>query len=384
MNVHSSRTRDPRESLAACLRSRRSEFQLLAEADDDSGEFPKRALQLLAECGCLRAVLPQTYGGLGLGWRGESRQILFDVLRAVGGIHLSAARLLEGHINAFQLLWLYGTDEQRKAVCEYVGSGNLLGVWNAPSRRGELELRDDGPGQFRLSGHKAYASGAGSISRPLVTARHQRLGLVMVWPSIVYSVGPAAEWTMQGMRSSMTLSVKFDGRVSDDDIFGAADDYHRQPVFSGGAWRFLAAQLGAGERMVEEMRQLLLASKRTADPHQLVRMAACRVSLQGARLWIDAASAKNFDTLAESGEVVQCANEARVVVERHLLDVMENVQRSVGLQAFSRACPIERVARDLATYLRQPAPDALRESVGAWAFAHPSQGLGGALYDSEA
>ena len=32
-------------------------------------------------------------------------------------------------------------------------------------------------------------------------------------------------------------------------------------------------------------------------------------------------------------------------------------QRSVGLQGFLREHPLERLSRDLATYLRQPAPD---------------------------
>jgi hypothetical protein len=33
------------------------------------------------------------------------------------------------------------------------------------------------------------------------------------------------------------------------------------------------------------------------------------------------------------------------------------VQRSLGLSAFLRSNPVERMCRDLATYLRQPAPD---------------------------
>jgi alkylation response protein AidB-like acyl-CoA dehydrogenase len=48
---------------------------------------------------------------------------------------------------------------------------------------------------------------------------------------------------------------------------------------------------------------------------------------------------------------------ARGAVERAALDVMELANRSVGLQAFMASHPIERLVRDLATYLRQPAPD---------------------------
>jgi hypothetical protein len=45
------------------------------------------------------------------------------------------------------------------------------------------------------------------------------------------------------------------------------------------------------------------------------------------------------------------------VTERAALDVMECVQRGTGLSGLMRPNPIERICRDLATYLRQPVPD---------------------------
>ena len=44
-------------------------------------------------------------------------------------------------------------------------------------------------------------------------------------------------------------------------------------------------------------------------------------------------------------------------MEKAGLDVLQLAQRSVGLQGFMREHPLERLSRDLATYLRQPAPD---------------------------
>ena len=43
--------------------------------------------------------------------------------------------------------------------------------------------------------------------------------------------------------------------------------------------------------------------------------------------------------------------------ERAGLDVLERAQRSVGLAGFLQTHPLERLMRDLATYLRQPGPD---------------------------
>jgi hypothetical protein len=46
-------------------------------------------------------------------------------------------------------------------------------------------------------------------------------------------------------------------------------------------------------------------------------------------------------------------------------------QRSVGLQAFLRPNPIERMSRDLATYLRQPGPDRALTDAAAGILAQP-------------
>ncbi|MBE1161557.1 acyl-CoA dehydrogenase family protein [Dyella acidiphila] len=370
-------------SVLTALRQHASALAQAAIEDDVTEAFPHRAIRILESAGCLHAVLPPERGGLGLGWMPASTPLLLDLLRAMGGIHLSAARLFEGHVNAFELLWTCGTPDQRDAVCAYIRRGELLGVWNAPSFRGELTLTTNTKGSYTLEGPKAYASGAGGIRRPLVTAQHPELGLLIVWPDLPYEIGPADDWLMHGMRASMTRSVRFHGEVDHDHVFGTHDDYHRQPGFSGGAWRFLAAQLGAGEALVEGMRDSLVQRRRAIDTCQQLRMSECMVALDTARKWVsDAAVYLRRSEL--SIEAIVChANEARIVVERALLDVLERVHRGVGLQSFSRSSPLERIARDLATYLRQPAPDALLIAVGEQAFKTPLPGLLGGPYDHE-
>ena len=361
----------------------RGELILAAQRDDLSETFPLASMEILKRAGCLRSVLPPAYGGNGVGWDSESVNLLFNLLRAIGGLHLSCARLFEGHVNAFQLLWTFGNSTQRESVCRYVAEGGLLGVWNAPSRDGELLLYEEEGMGLTLKGSKAYASGAGGIQRPLVTARHPQKGLVIVWPDIAYKVGDASEWSMHGMRASVTRSVKFDGAIKPSHVFGKADDYHSQPQFSGGSWRFLAAQLGAGEALAELMRTDLVRRERTTDSHQRARMAHCATALETARKWVlDAARLASAEELSVA-HVIQHANGARVVVERSLLDVMEMVQRAIGLQLLSRDHPGERILRDLTTYLRQPAPDALVESLGEQTFAHGLATLFGSRYDAE-
>ncbi|GJE34186.1 hypothetical protein LDDCCGHA_4393 [Methylobacterium oxalidis] len=71
-------------------------------------------------------------------------------------------------------------------------------------------------------------------------------------------------------------------------------------------------------------------------------------------------------------------NLARLAVERAGLAVLERAERSVGLQGFLRDHPLERLSRDLATYLRQPAPDRALALAARHALAAP--GLAGDLW----
>jgi alkylation response protein AidB-like acyl-CoA dehydrogenase len=59
-------------------------------------------------------------------------------------------------------------------------------------------------------------------------------------------------------------------------------------------------------------------------------------------------------------------NLARVAVESAALEIIRLVQRSLGLSAFLQTNPVERLMRDLAIYLRQPATDEALTEAAAW------------------
>jgi len=57
---------------------------------------------------------------------------------------------------------------------------------------------------------------------------------------------------------------------------------------------------------------------------------------------------------------------ARVAVEQACNQAMQLAQRSLGLAAFVRPHPVERLCRDLATYLRQPAMDMVLDEAATY------------------
>jgi alkylation response protein AidB-like acyl-CoA dehydrogenase len=330
---------------------------LRAAALDVDGAFPNEDVADLADSGLLAAPLPTEHGGFGLGTSPHGALRLAEVLRLIGWGSLALGRLYEGHVNALALIVRCGTAAQVARCSHDVHAGRLFGVWNTEDSRGLRLLA--GRDLHILDGGKTFASGAGFVERPVVTAREDGGDVLMVLPRL--ERGERADlsgWHAHGMRASATGSIDLSGlEIGDDLILGSAGDYHRQPGFSAGAWRFAAVHLGGIERLLDELRDHLRLTGRGKDPHQLVRLGEAAMAAEAARMWVERAA-----TLAESGvadgeRVVAYVNLARLAVERTGLDVLERVHRSIGLAGFLRPHPVERISRDLATYLRQPAPD---------------------------
>lgn len=329
-----------------------------ADAEDRDDGFPAADVSDLARLGLLAAPVPAAEGGAGLGEEPGSSK-LAQVLRLVGYGSLALGRLYEGHVNAIQLVARYGHAGQRARLFADASGGHLFGVWNTEPPEGGLTLEEAAAGPT-LRGVKTFASGAGFVTRALVTARRAGQGdpLMLVLPLAPGERADLSAWRAHGMRASATGTVDFTGLpVAGDDILGGPDDYHRQPAFSGGAWRFAAVQSGGIEAVFDAWRAHLAASGRGSDPHQLARLGDGAIAVESARLWVMRAAEIATGATLEPERVVAYVNLARLAVERAGLDVLQLAQRSVGLQGFLRGHPLERLSRDLGTYLRQPAPD---------------------------
>jgi alkylation response protein AidB-like acyl-CoA dehydrogenase len=174
---------------------------------------------------------------------------------------------------------------------------------------------------------------------------------------------------LSGMRAAITGSVDFSGMpVSRADLLGAEGDYLREPVFSAGAWRGSAAALGGLIALVEQHRREIAARRRDADPHQRARFGQLLITNETARLWMQQAASRACLEDGSAAQIVAYVNLARIAVETACLDAMRLTQRSLGLGAFIAGHPAERICRDLAVFLRQPAPDETLDKAAAYYF----------------
>ena len=340
---------------------------------DDAARFPDEEIVALRQAGALDMTLPIEHNDhAGVDALADG---LATFLMATGAGNLAVGRITEAHINARHLIARYGSRQQRARTADDIRMGHLFALWVTDPPQGGLRMTRARSG-IRLDGGKIFCSGAGHATRALVTATDDAGDSYM----LVLALG-AGECTgrleapLQGMRAAVTGAVDFTGcTVDPDTCLGQSGDYLREPAFSTGAWRGSAVAAGGLQSLVAIMQDQLKAADRIGNPHQLQRLGNAMIAFETSSLWVRRAARIAEDPTVDPAKAVAYVGLARIAVEMACLDAMQLVQRSLGLSAFRRGNPVERICRDLGTYLRQPAPDAVLTEAAAHLARYPEWG----------
>ncbi|BDA83293.1 hypothetical protein Sa4125_08350 [Aureimonas sp. SA4125] len=325
-----------------------------APDSDRSGSFPERNFDILRSGGHV-ALPPIAASDIGT---------LLQLLAAVGRGDLSTGRIFEGHCNAMLLIEACGTPEQRTDARTATAQGKVFGVWNTDMPGNPLLLEDG-----HLVGAKNFASGVDGLATAIVTVSTPGGRQMLAVPLDDVSVD-RSWWRPMGMHASGSHIVDFGRReVPPSWILGDPDVYIAQPWFSGGAIRFAAVQLGGMHAILDVAVNHLTRIRREGDPYQSHRIARMGIAVETGYAWLDRAAATwqeaaEAKTPTSSERLVSTANAFRTVVETEALRVLELAERSVGAGGFIAPHPLERLVRDLRTYLRQPNPDGALAALG--------------------
>lgn len=347
-----------------------------AAKTDQEGDFPVESFRTLAEAGLYAVNLPDGP----LDGRDSNTPELLQLLKRIGGANLAVGRVYEGHINALQLVHQFATEHQKQVWFGAAESQCLFSVWNTQAADG-VKIHAVGEGRYVLEGAKTFCSGAGWINRPLVTGelmegREARGWQMCIIPTERVQAIPQDDsfWKPLGMRASASFKMDFTGvELTEDDLLGQPGDYYRQPDFSGGAIRFAAVQLGAAESLFDHTRHFLLEQNRTNDPFQKARLAEMAWLIESGNQWLNAAGTKADQWRWEetdTAKLVAYANMTRTAIEQICTRVMHLTEQAIGARGLLRPLPFERIIRDLTIYLRQPAPDATIQDIGAYVSNH--------------
>jgi alkylation response protein AidB-like acyl-CoA dehydrogenase len=286
---------------------------------------------------------------------------LFRLLASIGHGDLSVGRIFEGHVNALLLIEKFGTLAQRERCQDLAATGHVFGVWNTDMPGEPVRLE-----KMRLQGRKNFATGVDGLSHAIVTASLSEGRLMIVVPVAGLPVD-RSWWHPLGMRASGSHVVDFNGKdVEPDWILGACNDYLQEPWFSAGAIRFAAVHVGGMHAVFDAAVKHLRATRRTADPYQRHRLGRMGMSVESGYAWLDRAARYWAEPKHSLGDgIVAIANATRLEVEALAMTIMEEAERGVGAAGLIAPHPLERLVRDLRTYLRQPNPDGALASLGS-------------------
>jgi alkylation response protein AidB-like acyl-CoA dehydrogenase len=348
-------------------------MQSRAEVLDRDATFPAEEIGRLWRVGALTLPLPVRSGEAEGGAHDDNlTDQISEVLTLTGRGNLSVGRILEAHINALHLIGRYGSAEQWQEAMRDAQDGHLFALWVTDPAAGGLRMRISGSA-IHLTGAKQFCSAAGHATRALVTAEDtdgSARMLVLRLQSGEQVSGLVSP--LHGMRAAVTGAVDFTGcESSADRMLGLAGDYLREPDLSAGAWRGSAVALGGLIALLDLTIDQLRASGRLESQHAQARLGQALIARETSGMWVRQASRIAEDPTKAPGHRVASVGLARIAVETACLDTIRLVQRSLGLSAFRQGNAVERICRDLSTYLRQPAPDEVLTEAAYWFAAHP-------------
>ncbi|KCZ99483.1 acyl-CoA dehydrogenase type 2 domain [Hyphomonas polymorpha PS728] len=257
---------------------------------------------------------------------------LLSQLHAAGRQDLPYARLLEGHVDAIQIIRRYSG---MPGLADTLAKASWCGVWNADLPGAPLRIES---GVVR--GGKSFASGAGSLTHALVTTAANDPARVQLWLVDLQKTPPHIDrdwWQVVGMQASQTHRVSWSAVPAHAlTRIGAPGDYAREPWFSGGALRYVAIHAGGIAALFDTVRTHLVVRERERDPHQLVRLA---------RLFTAA------ETAADPGQPLRCphinngalsffigkTSQARILTNRLLTDYPYPPAGTIRISASARS-----------------------------------------------
>jgi alkylation response protein AidB-like acyl-CoA dehydrogenase len=221
---------------------------------DESQTFPIETFKKLGQLGLMGVLVPEEYGGSGLGYF-EYVSVISEISKVCGSIGLSVAAhnsLCTGHIMAF------GNEEQKKKWLPKLASAEWIGAWGLT----EANTGSDAMGMnttailegdyFIVNGSKNWITHGKSGDVAVVMVRTGEKGDSKGISALVIEKGTAGfthgkKENKLGMRASETTELIFDNcKVPKENLLGKVGEGFKQAMYilDGGRISIAALSLG--------------------------------------------------------------------------------------------------------------------------------------------
>jgi len=324
---------------------------------DEKQEFPVHIFKELGKLGLMGSLVPQEYGGSGLGYFQYSAAIQ-EIAKVCGSIGLSFAAhnsLCTGHILAF------GNEEQKKEFLPKLASAEYIGAWgltepNTGSDAGNMQCVAEKDGdEWVINGTKTWITHGKSGDVAVVICRTGAPRTRDNSTSFIVKRGTKGfkagkKENKLGMRASETAEMIFDDcRIPDSARMGEVGDGFKQAmkILDGGRISIAALGLGiakgAYEASVQYSKERYQFGKPISDFQGIsFKLADMATEIKAAELLIDQAC----DLKSKGENVTKEAAMAKYYSSEVAVKVSTDAVQIFGGYGYTKDFPVEKYYRD--------------------------------------
>jgi len=324
---------------------------------DEAQIFPIEVFKKLGEHGFMGVIVPEEYGGSGLGYQ-EYITVLDEISKVCGSIGLSVAAhnsLCTNHILSF------ASEEQKKrylpklATAEWIGAWGLTETGSGSDAGGMTTFAERDGDHYVLNGSKNFITHAISSSVAVVIARTGAKGDKKGMSAFIVEKGTPGftagkKENKLGMRASETACLFFDNcRIHRDQLIGEEGQGFVQALklLDGGRISIAALSLGIARGAYECA--LKYAHEREQFGKKIYEFQAVSFALADMATQVEASEllTRQAGYLKDHGDrVSKIGAMAKLYASEAAVSVSNESVQIVGGYGFTKDYPAEKFFRD--------------------------------------
>jgi alkylation response protein AidB-like acyl-CoA dehydrogenase len=324
---------------------------------DESQEFPVHIFKELGKLGMMGVLVPEQYGGTGLGYF-EYNAIIQEIAKVCGSIGLSVAAhnsLCTGHILSF------GNEDQKKKYLPKLATAEWIGAWgltepNTGSDAGNMKTTAVRDGDnWIINGTKSWITHGKSGDVAVVMcrtgeprAKNNSTAFIVERGTPGFTAGKKEN--KLGMRASETAEMIFDNCVvSDAQRLGEVGDGFKQAmkILDGGRISIAALSMGIARGAYEAALQYAQERHQFDQPIARFQSIAFKLAdmatkIEGAELLVRQACDLKMNGLPMTKESAM----AKYYSSEIAVEISTDAIQIFGGYGYTKDFPVEKFYRD--------------------------------------
>jgi len=324
---------------------------------DENQIFPVDTFKKLGDLGLMGVLVPEEYGGAGLGYF-EYVNVIVELAKVCGSIGLSVAAhnsLCTGHILTF------GNESQKSKWLPKLASGEWIGAWglteantgsDALNMNTTAVLQGD---HYIINGSKNWITHGKSGNIAVVTARTGERGSASGVSAFIIEKGTPGfshgkKENKLGMRASETTELIFDNcKIPRENLLGQEGGGFRQAmkVLDGGRISIAALALGIAKGAFQAAVKYSKERKQFGQPISNFQAIAFKLADMATEIEAAELLVLNAAALKNRGEpVTKQSSMAKYYASEVAVKVATEAIQIFGGYGYTKDFPVEKYFRD--------------------------------------